>query len=77
MNAQRRKRIAELRSKLEDVQAEVEGLAEEEREYYDNMPESFQSGEKGDVADRAASNLEEAVQYIQSALDELSEATDG
>jgi uncharacterized coiled-coil DUF342 family protein len=74
MNAQRRKQIVKLQGQLEDISAEVQFLAGEEQEYYDNMPESFQFGEKGENAERTVSNLEEAVTLIDEAITQLTEA---
>lgn len=74
MNNDRRKQL----KKLEDLLNELETLrstaeemadelASEEREYYDNMPESLQGSEKGEQADAAATALEE----VRDALQEL------
>lgn len=74
MNAARRKEIGKaigllqtLSATLDEVKSLVEGLASEEREYYDNMHENLQGGDKGQAADNAATQLEE----IQSSLEEL------
>ncbi len=74
MNAQRRKAIAALQSKLEDLAGEVTAIAEEEREYYDNMPEAFQQGEKGDAAESAASTLEEVAGELENLVSQLDDA---
>lgn len=50
MNKERRKAISDLVDRVEELKAEVESLMNEEQEYYDNMPESIQNGEKGDTA---------------------------
>ncbi len=47
MNDARRKQLGALVSTLEQVQSDLEALKDEEQEYYDNMPEAFQSGGKG------------------------------
>lgn len=72
MNNERRKRIASALEQMEEVKSEIEQLAEEEREAYDNMPESLQESERGcameeaaDNLDNAASSLEEAMEYLQ------------
>lgn len=85
MNNDRRKRIASvservsaIASVLDDLRSEIEEIRDEEQEYYDNMPESLQGGEKGDVAqaavdalDTAASSLEEVdIDSIVNSLDE-------
>jgi hypothetical protein len=44
----------------DDLQSRIEEVAQEERDYHDNMPENMQNGERGEAAEEAASNLEEA-----------------
>ena len=46
----------------------LSSIQDDEQEYYDNMPESFQYGEKG-------SAVEEIIDTLQSALDELDTAS--
>lgn len=67
MNKDRRKHIAEIVANLETVKETLSGLAsdietirEEEQEYFDNMPESFQMGEKGQAAEAAIDALDSA-----------------
>jgi hypothetical protein len=71
MNATRRKALTALNEKLDALKCEAEELAREEREYYDNMPESLQGGEKGEAADEAATNLESAVENLQETIDNI------
>jgi hypothetical protein len=59
--------LNEVLPKLEDAKGKTEDTANAEREYYDNMPEGLQQGEKGEQADNAAQLLEE----VQSAFEEL------
>jgi len=73
MNKNRRKQldaVVKLLNALEEAkQAVVEALEEpkgDEREYYDSMPESFQSGEKGSAADAAATLLEEVYDELEA-----------
>ena len=39
----------------------IEGIRDEEQEYFDNMPEGFQNGDKGSTAQEAIDNLEAAI----------------
>lgn len=81
MNAERRKQIEALAAKAADLaneismlKADVDTVRDEEQEYYDNMPESFQNGDKGEKAQAAISALEEAVSALEDAcggFDEL------
>ncbi len=81
MNHDRRKTIDSLRSEVEALiqrlsgtVADVESVSEEEQEYLDNMPEAFQTGEKGDAAEAAITALSEAAEGIESAISGLDEA---
>lgn len=72
MNATRRKALGQaidliekFKSDFEELKSIVEAAASEEREYYDNMPENMQNGDKGQQADTAA----EALEDVQSTLD--------
>lgn len=74
MNKQRRKNINALWEKLEELRADIEIILDEEQEAYDNMPEAFQDGERGETAKEAIDNLESAINDIESALYYLDEA---
>lgn len=75
MNNDRRKDLADIRGQLEelnatfdDLKTRLEQCKDDEQEYYDNMPESLQGGEKGERAQAAVDALDEAY----NALDEIS-----
>lgn len=55
MNKTRRKAIQDVIARLETLRDEVESLLNEEQDYYDNMPEAFQNGDKGLAASDAIS----------------------
>jgi hypothetical protein len=76
MNAARRKDLEKARGMIEEAKAILEQTAEGEREYYDNMPESMQSGDKGEKADVAASALEEAVEECDGILEKIETAAE-
>lgn len=66
MNKDRRKELDRAMSLIEAVKDQVEEIAtilrtcaDEEREYYDNMRENLQNGDKGQQADYAANILDE------------------
>lgn len=80
MNKARRKRIDKILKDLEklqtaiealpdsdDIKSAIEEVADEEREYFDNMHENLQGGDKGQAAEQAADNLDEA----KSAIEEI------
>ena len=71
MNAQRRKTIASLSERLQNLMNEAAQLADEinevmyeEQEYADNMPESLQCGEKGQKAQDAIDAMQEVVDFV-------------
>lgn len=76
MNNDRRKRIrAELTNLekamglLSDIKSALEDIRDEEQEAYDNMPESFQNGDKGEAAQAAIGELDSAIDALDGALD--------
>lgn len=71
MNKARRKEIEKAVALLEEAKALLEPAAEGEREFYDNMPEGLQAGDKGSTADEAAGHLEEAVSSLDDILGNL------
>jgi hypothetical protein len=76
MNEERRKAIRAAVSALEEVKATLETLRDEEQDYYDNMPESFQSGEKGDKAQAAADKHGEMVDDLENVIGAADEAAE-
>lgn len=74
MNKQRRKAIEKISDKLEELQAELQMLKDEEEEAYDNLPESLQDGEKGEAMQEAIEYLDNADSFIEDAKDALNDA---
>jgi flagellar biosynthesis chaperone FliJ len=74
VNKDRRKEIDKaivalesIKGAMDEAKSLVESCASEEREYYDNMNENLQQGDKGSQADNAATQLEE----VSSSLEEF------
>ena len=76
MNKQRRKWINELIEKVTALQDEIDEVLQEEQECFDNMPESLQGSERGESAEEAISNLEEALSCIDDCVSNLESAID-
>lgn len=74
MNKIRRKAINDILEAIGPLRVALEELRDEEQEYYNNMPESFQNGDKGDVTERAISSLDDSINALETAASELSEA---
>ena len=76
MNNTRRKQLRELAEKAEGLKQEIEELRTEEEEYYNNMPEAFQDGEKGDRAQTAIEYLDEAMTAAGDLFENLTSAAE-
>lgn len=74
MNKERRKELEKARGHLEEAKAIISDAASEERDYYDNMSENLQGGEKGEKAGTDADNLEAAEQTLDEIISQLNEA---
>lgn len=71
MNKQRRKALAEIKEKAEQLFQMLESLRDEEQDYYDNMPEGLQASARGEAAEAAISSLDGAVEGLGQCIDEL------
>lgn len=76
MNNTRRKSLQELIEKTEGLKLEIEELCTEEEEYYNNMPEAFQDGEKGDRAQTVIEYLDEAMTAAGDVIENLTSAAE-
>jgi len=52
----------------------IEGIADDERESYDNMPEGLQQSDRGTASEEAAEELSDAVGNLQYTIDNLDNA---
>jgi len=73
MNKERRKKIANVISKLEDLNNEIDSIREEEQDTFDSIPENLQESENGQLMQEAIENLENAFSDVESALESLNE----
>ena len=74
MNSARRKRLENIQGYLSEVLAELEGVLEEEQEAFDNMPESLQTSERGEISENAIGEIESAIENISDAIDSIENA---
>jgi hypothetical protein len=74
MNKDRRKALSAIEAILAEAREQIEAIRDEEQDYYDNMPESFQDGEKGQAAEAAVSAMEDAISSIEEAEQSLTDA---
>lgn len=73
MNKQQRKQIESLVSQLETIKDELETIKDDEECKYDNLPESFQYGEKGEQMQEGIEHLDSAILSCDDVLNELQE----
>ena len=74
MNNERRKRIDEIISSLEDLKSQIEDVLLEEEEYKDNIPENLTSSERYMKAESACDNLDNAAVSLDDITNYLEEA---
>ena len=67
MNKERRKRLAKAYGLIEEVKAILEEVKDDESESYENLPESFQNGERGEEMQGYIEMLDEAYNYLDDA----------
>lgn len=74
MNKARRKQISELYSQVEELLSKLDAIRDDEQEAFDNMPEGIQQGERGELAQSAINNLEDAYNSLESVKENLENA---
>lgn len=67
--------LATIARRFDALKDELECARDEEQDYYDNMPEGLQSGEKGDAAEQAVSSMDDAIALIE-AITEFADSND-
>lgn len=67
MNRQRRKRLTEAFEKVSEAMEILEAVKEEENESYENLPDNFRDGDRGEEMQGYIEMLEEAYGYLDDA----------
>lgn len=77
MNKSRRKELSRIAEELENLREDLDAVASEERDAYENLPESLQESDRGTAMEEAAdelddicSELDDLRQRIESVVDE-------
>lgn len=76
MNKQRRKVLEEIIEEMDVLLTKLEDVKTEEEEAYDNMPESFQEGERGERMQEAIDSMDSAYSGLEEARDSPQEVLD-
>lgn len=73
MNKTRRQQLRKWLEDLESIKSELETICSDEQDYFDNMPENLQGGQRGMDAEEAIEQMEEAVSSIEDAISIIEE----
>ena len=74
MNKNRRKRIADLRERIDIIKNELEEVMEEEQDARDNLPNNLQDSEKAEKMDDTIGSIEYAIGNLEETIENLDEA---
>lgn len=74
MNAERRKRIAEIADKIIGLKTDIEMLRDEEQDAFDNLPEGLQSSDRGGKMESAIEALDDAINSLEEVESSLETA---
>lgn len=67
MNKERRKQLNRSFVLIDEAMDIIQGVMDEEQEAYDNLPESFRNGERGEQMSGNIESLEEVTGYLEDA----------
>lgn len=74
MNNKRRVALGKACTYLDAALSIVNNIKEQEQDSYDNMPEQFQEGDRGEKMENVISLLEDSISDIEQAYTEITEA---
>ena len=77
MNIARRTLLNKAVALISEAQGMVAEAASDERDYYDNMPESLQASARGERADEVADALEAAADQLDEVVSNIEDVTTG
>ena len=67
MNKARRKKLGEAFDRIEDAKNILEEVKQEEQDAYDNLPENFQNGDRGEEMQNYIDMMDETKGYLEDA----------
>lgn len=71
MNRNRRKQLQAISDQLTRLMEQLEAVNEDEGEAYENLPEPFQYGERGEAMEEAMQNMEDAIAAMEEAVNSI------
>lgn len=76
MNKNRRKQLEKIVEALEALRDDLEMLKDEEQDCFDNLPESLQESEKGEIMQEYADDLEAAYDDLDNVICSIQDIID-
>lgn len=73
MNKVRRQQLRKWLEDMENIKSELETICSNEQDYFDNMPENLQGGQRGSDSEEAIETMEDAVSAIEEAISAIEE----
>lgn len=75
MNKERRRRIEEIVSALDDLKHDLENILDDEQTAFDSIPESLQQTERAESSQTAIDEMTDVISTIETIVDQLTEIT--
>ena len=74
MNKERRKVLRDICERLESIRDEVEGVKDEEKAAYDNLPDGLRDGIRGTIMAENVDSLQDAIDGLNDVYDKIDTA---
>ena len=74
MNKERRKVLRDICERLESIRDEVEGVKDEEKAAYDNLPDGLRDGIRGTIMAENVDSLQDAIDGLEEVYDKIDTA---
>ena len=73
MNKSRRKELKKWLENIGTIKSELENIVDDEQNYYDQIPENLQSGQRACDSEEAIDKMNEAVDILDEAINCIEE----
>lgn len=72
MNKERRAKLVDLRDRLTGIKSEIEEVKDAEQDAFDNLPESLQASERGQIIEGNVEIMFDVLEYLEQTDESLS-----
>lgn len=73
MNKERRTKISKIIERIESIKSDLESVLADEENAFENMPENLQCSMRGEESEAAIDCMEDAIETLDSAIEQLEE----